>query len=275
MRKWLTISLLTLGLVGFARWAGNSFANPLAQCASVSITVNGADGTRCESTQSSSALTTLLTAVLPRTWFGSADSSRIEQLVAAPAGLSNSLVAVPARVQFGQAESSRIEPLTAPPSSFQSNLATMTDRVFFRSADGSRSEISLAFPLTIIKDTVSPQLALAPGSTRDRLVWTTNEFAECVFKYGLSSGSLTQTVQKSGFYTTHTADITGIPADRVYFYQLTCTDISGNSASSAVIEVDVAPSTPEPTATPTPGPTATPDPVTNTDQFVYLPYVTR
>ena len=160
-----------------------------------------------------------------------------------------------------------------PPSALASSLSSAQNRIWFRYADAAASSLELKFPLTIIDDTTPPNVQLSTLSTRDTIVWTTNEFAACDFEYGLSRNNLNQRIDNDRFRESHSADITGISPGQVFYYRISCTDLSNNSSTSSIIEVGVAP-TPVPTQTPSP--TSTPDPGSgSSDPFIFLPIVVR
>lgn len=78
------------------------------------------------------------------------------------------------------------------------------------------------------------------------IVWATNESASHVVYLGLSAEALDQTFSQSGFATQHRVPVTRLLADTEYFYQVSSSDISGNSVTSEVLSF----TTRKPAATP-------------------------
>lgn len=64
------------------------------------------------------------------------------------------------------------------------------------------------------------------------IVWSTNESATSVVRYGTSSGSYTNTVSSSSMVLNHTVSLTGLTNFTIYYYVVESTDSTNNTTTS-------------------------------------------
>jgi hypothetical protein len=72
-----------------------------------------------------------------------------------------------------------------------------------------------------------------PSSTSAVITWKTNEPADSIVKYGLSSGVYTNAVPDSENLTEHSVTLTGLSAETAYYFVVNSTDQGGNSNQSS------------------------------------------
>lgn len=63
--------------------------------------------------------------------------------------------------------------------------------------------------------------------------WTTSEAATRVLDYGLTTGFELGTVSESGYYTSHSVNLTRLSEGTTYYFQIRAADIVGNSTTSS------------------------------------------
>jgi hypothetical protein len=103
-------------------------------------------------------------------------------------------------------------------------------------------------PEVVIPDNTPPvitNVAASPSATNASITCTTDEPTTISIAYGLTSVYEMGIVTNSARTTDHSITLTGLSPDTLYYYQITCTDRSGNetrSVDSAFITT-IAPST--------------------------------
>lgn len=70
------------------------------------------------------------------------------------------------------------------------------------------------------------------SQTSADIVWTTNEDADSLVRYGTSSGNYTQTVSDSAMTTSHSLNLSGLTESTTYYYQVESTDSGSNTTTS-------------------------------------------
>jgi len=68
--------------------------------------------------------------------------------------------------------------------------------------------------------------------TSTQIVWSTNEAADSVVKYGTSSGSYTNTVSSSSLVVSHQATLSNLTQFSTYYYVVESTDATSHTATS-------------------------------------------
>ena len=218
----LFVSILLLtGLLVHWQLVGASLV-----CNSQGITITGADANWCNSTTSP------------------------------PGTLSNLLNMVMPRVAADYARSIASFTLNAVPNGLDTVLEQVTNRIGFDYARANR-HTTLDFPIALVNDTAAPQLVgtvsqTAIGTTDIRIQWLTNEFATSHVSYGTTSGNYPNTVTDELFVKNHTAVITDLQTDVIYYFRVSSTDPSGNTFQSSEMSFTITP-----------------------EIYVYLPIVTR
>lgn len=80
-------------------------------------------------------------------------------------------------------------------------------------------------------DTTGPvisNISTLVNNTSAIITWNTNEAANSVVDYGLSSSTLSSTVSSSTLETTHNIVLTGLTNNTVYYFRIKSTDAAGN-----------------------------------------------
>lgn len=180
-------------------------AEPLA-CNSTGFVITGADANWCESTTS------------------------------VPTAFSSLLDLVTARVSTDYARAHYRTALTTVPDPLNSNLALVASHIGLDYARANQ-RVPLTFPVDIVNDTVVPQLLgditiTSSGETTAQLTWTTDEFADSTVAYGTASGNYTETISDDQYVTAHAVSLTGLDSGVTYYYQVSSTDLSGNTWQS-------------------------------------------
>ncbi len=65
------------------------------------------------------------------------------------------------------------------------------------------------------------------------ILWTTNESADSLVRYGTVSGTYTQTVSDGGMVLGHSLSLSGLTDSTTYYYQVESTDSGSNTTTSA------------------------------------------
>lgn len=186
------IGALAVGLL----WGGR------AQGLVSSFLIEGADETRYETLTQSFTLNGLLDALGPHFVVDMADSLRHAPLTY-PAGLQPFLDSLPTHFVLDMADSNRFN--------------------------------SLQYPLILIGDAIPPEEEGTPeiiptGTSSVKIVWQTNEFSRGAIEYGTQPGQYTQLVTESLYVKDHELTLTRLAAESDYYYRITNTDPTGNSA---------------------------------------------
>ncbi|PYQ83306.1 MAG: hypothetical protein DMG03_14300, partial [Acidobacteria bacterium] len=77
---------------------------------------------------------------------------------------------------------------------------------------------------------ISGLTAVQLDATTAIIQWTTDELSSSSVTYGLSPSALTQTVTGGNGVTSHAVTLSGLQANTTYYYRVTSTDVSSNSA---------------------------------------------
>ncbi len=84
-------------------------------------------------------------------------------------------------------------------------------------------------------DIAPPQISsvsATPSANSATITWITNEVSDSTVTYGTTPTSLTQTASNATALTSHSIVINGLSANTTYYYRVTSTDASSNSATS-------------------------------------------
>lgn len=163
-------------------------------------------------------------------------------------GLTNSLAVVGPRFVLQYANQLRYIELATVPASLQTLLAQVSDRFVLQYANANRL-LRLSYPLALINDhalpVISALVASASSTGIATITWTTDEFATGSVSYGTQPGVYTATVSDPLYAKGHMLTLPGLTLGVTYYYQVTSTDLSGNSAVSS--EYSFTAQTPTPT----------------------------
>ena len=95
----------------------------------------------------------------------------------------------------------------------------------------------MSYPKALFNDTTAPVIAdvrtAAAGVGAMKVVWKTNEFADSRVDFGTQPGVYTRSVVDPLHYKAHGLLLTGLVQDTTYYFVITSTDRSGNSARSS------------------------------------------
>lgn len=87
-------------------------------------------------------------------------------------------------------------------------------------------------------DTSAPSISnivVSDITTSDAtLTWNTSEPATALVTYGTTTDLLDGTLSNSSYFTSHSADFSGLTEGETYYFQITATDSSGNASSSSI-----------------------------------------
>jgi len=182
------------------------------------------------------SLQTLLDQVSARVVVQYANLIREEDLTTLPSSLRTLLDQVSARVVVQYANIIHQCDLIALPSAFQTLLEQVSDRVVIQYANTNRQE-SLAYPTALFNDTTAPQLSgitVKPSGSGSVIIsWTTGEFAASVVYYGTQPGVYPNTVSDPLYTEQHGIVLTGLLPETTYYFLVSSTDQSDNTATSA------------------------------------------
>lgn len=149
--------------------------------------------------------------------------------------------------------------------SLQTLVGQVPDIIVIKHADANRT-MALSYPKNLLNDTTPPQITLATpilvSTSSVSVTWQTNEFANSTVQYGTQPGSYSQTVSDPLYLNNHGMLLTGLSAGTTYYYQVSSSDRSGNTASATgSFNTNGTPFTDTPTSTPTPSVTPTSTPI--------------
>ena len=163
-----------------------------------------------------------------------ADDSNTFALVGS-AGLGVLIANVPPRFVVTSANENVFRALEPAPAALISLIGQVPNRFVMRHANENRF-YTLDYPLELINDTAPPQVnqvaATAASGGRLRITWTTNEFTTSLVEYGGQSGVYADSVSDNQYRVQHEFTISGASSGVTYYYRITNTDRSGNSAQS-------------------------------------------
>jgi len=121
----------------------------------------------------------------------------------------------------------------APPSNLPIQL---DDRLVIWYANSNRIH-TLTYPVGLVGDTMPPQITditySSDAADSVTIVWYTDEFADSTVHYGTQPGVYSETVSDPLYYKRHEVTLTGLTPGSTYYYQVSSTDRSGNTATSS------------------------------------------
>ena len=241
---------------------GLALSFPLSTATQSGITVTGADSVLNTSSTYSSDLVTTTLSIGPRVAVEYAHSTDPHTPSGIPAGLQDRIAPVPARVAAEYANSTdscassemptglqdRVDlvlarvviqyanstgprALTEIPTELQDRIGPVSDRVAVEYAS-STSPIELAYPVELMNDNQPPEITQV-DAVGNMITWVTDEFATSTVLYGTQSGVYSQTVSDPLYAKQHKITLTGLTPGTTYYYKVSSTDRSGNTATSS------------------------------------------
>lgn len=119
---------------------------------------------------------------------------------------------------------------------------TYTLTVSATDAFGNGPSVSLPVEFTTLSlpDTTAPIIMAGPfvediTTNSAYILWTTNESASHLVLLGLADSAIDQRFTVAGFDSEHRVPVTGLTADTMYFFQVSSSDLSGNTVTSNVL----------------------------------------
>ncbi|RIK34568.1 MAG: hypothetical protein DCC55_32870 [Chloroflexi bacterium] len=224
-----TLGLLLLSLIIF--WTGVAASSDGAN----DIIVNGANTFHKAQLAGSEPLNQNAAGVATRIIQSAANSELQLRLTALDAPLQSLTELVPERVLVAASNSTRIQPLGGLAQPLSDLLSQVVARTIVQAANSTRTQ-SVIYPFDLVKDRRPPAIntplveALTPGALK--LHWQSDGFTTALFRYGTQSGVYTEEIALTLYARNHTVELTNLTAGSTYFYQITSTDISGNTTTS-------------------------------------------
>lgn len=149
--------------------------------------------------------------------------------------LKSLLNLVPVRVLTSAGNSIRNQPIGNLSEHLANILSSVGVRIVVGAANSTRAE-RLTYPRQLINDNQPPvinRIAVeSPALQTPKIVWQTNEFTTAVFRYGTQSGVYTDEIRLSEYARSHTIQSSNLEPGKIYYYQITCTDLSENTFTS-------------------------------------------
>jgi len=125
--------------------------------------------------------------------------------------------------------------LEAIPSALETLLGQVLPRFIISAANANRA-ISFSYPIGLVGDDAPPQISgimVSPsGASSVIIVWFTDEYADTTLRYGTQPGVYIETVSDPLYYKRHEVALTDLTLGTTYYYQISSTDRSGNTADS-------------------------------------------
>lgn len=106
--------------------------------------------------------------------------------------------------------------------------------------NGPSVSLPVEFTTLALPDTTAPIIMAGPfvediTTNSAYVLWTTNEAASHLVLLGLADNALDQTFTQAGLEEQHKVPVTGLTADTVYFFQVSSSDLAGNTVTSNVL----------------------------------------
>lgn len=198
------------------------------------IIVTGADEIRSEGPAASAGLEAAIERVGPRLVLRFVQRLREQPLVSTPDGLQTNLERVVKRIVLRFPNRVRAQQLVDIPAELEARLEQLRKRFVLRFANRLRV-VELACPEPIMPcDTVLPVISNVTEefSSKDTMAirWETDEPADSQVAHGTQPGNYSEIESRHELVTSHEISLTSL-APGTYFYQLSSTDASGNTAS--------------------------------------------
>jgi len=171
-----------------------------------------------------------------------ADAGGLFTLLSAPDELLALARQASPHVVFEYADVNRYLLLSDIPQELRDLAALVAVRVRFQYADASQAS-TMSYPKALFNDTTAPVIAdirtAAAGVGSAKVVWKTNEFADSRVDFGTQPGVYTRSVAESLYHKAHGLPLTGLVQDTTYYFVITSTDRSGNTARSSEYNFEV------------------------------------
>ncbi len=103
-------------------------------------------------------------------------------------------------------------------------------------AGNAASSTDLTFTTAATPDTTAPVISSVTATSTDTgaiIAWNTDESSDSTVMYGTVSGDYVASTSASSLATVHSLDLTGLSASTTYFFVVSSTDESGNTATSS------------------------------------------
>ena len=152
------------------------------------------------------------------------------------ASLVGATQSVARRVVVNDAKSVYLRSMIPIPAELRNLVEQTALRIWLDHVNVKR-EYGLSYPRDLFNDTAAPAISgIALESMRGyavTVVWTTDEFADSLVRYGLQPGQYPHTAQDPLYTKQHDVTLTGLPPGTTYYFLVRSTDRSGNAAESA------------------------------------------
>ena len=114
----------------------------------------------------------------------------------------------------------------------QNLLTQVADRFVIEYANANRF-YDLTFPVELIADNVPPQISGLTAYGNGLVQWNTDEYGTGEVHYGTQPGIYLNTISDPLFYKLHRITLPNLIPGTTYYFQVSCSDRSGNTAESA------------------------------------------
>jgi hypothetical protein len=111
------------------------------------------------------------------------------------------------------------------------DFGPIDDRFVIQYANANRF-YTLTYPVELIGDSFPPQISNLSANGSGLVHWDTDEYAACEVYYGIQSGIYPYTISDPLFYKSHQIKLINLTPGITYYYKVSCTDRSGNTAES-------------------------------------------
>jgi len=200
------------------------------------VIVSGAKDVLTKSSSRSLELEAATADVSPRSVAMYADAGSLFTLFSMPDELLTLARQASPHVVFEYADANSYLLLRNIPQELRNLAALVAAHVRFHYADASQAS-TMSYPKALFNDTTAPVIAhvrAAPaGIGASTILWTTDEFADGRVDFGTQPGVYANSVADALHYKAHGLRLTGLVQDTTYYFVITSTDRSGNTARSS------------------------------------------
>lgn len=131
--------------------------------------------------------------------------------------------------------------ITPAPSGLQTLLGEVGDRAIIWYADSNRSH-AITYPAGLTGDNTPPQISevsVIEGDNSADINWTTDEFADSSVHFGTQPGDYSDTAYDPLYGLLHEIELTDINPCTTYYFKISSTDRSGNTAESSELSFSI------------------------------------